>query len=283
MVKKLPLLDHQDDDSDCDDRWHSPKHVRTATVSGGERLSLAANSLEVEFFTYLHSELRKATKFFEMTEKELVMREERIREGVKVVRKPDASVLTDRWLGVARSVFGLYKELLTLEVYAIMSFVSFSKILKKHDKITHHPTRSAYMCSFVEKANFASYPRLLQMMHICQSIFDEASDRIEKNGTSHLHDDERLFLFMIRKIGNQASSMTPSPVAGVLSPQEVRLHPAIQSVMPSLMQSLQTSPDRHVSGEEVQEAGKREQSSGESSNDERHPWAVKRKRFRNSR
>lgn len=114
---------------------------------------------------------------------------------------------THKWSLMAKSFFCLYKGLLLLETYAIsMTYCSFSKILKKHDKVTGYNTRCAFMNNVVDKANFANYPRTLEMLKRTQSLYQEATEVSTSEGTSSLHEDERLFINMIHRLNEQVIS-----------------------------------------------------------------------------
>ena len=52
------------------------------------------------------------------------------------------------------NIYKLSRDLLLLETYCIMAFTAFSKILKKHDKVTGHNTKHAFMTKIVIPCNF---------------------------------------------------------------------------------------------------------------------------------
>jgi hypothetical protein len=52
------------------------------------------------------------------------------------------------------SIYKLSRDLLLLESYSIMAFTSFSKILKKHDKVTGYDTKYNFMTKIVIPSNF---------------------------------------------------------------------------------------------------------------------------------
>jgi SPX domain len=51
-------------------------------------------------------------------------------------------------------IYKLSRDLLLLETYSIMALTSFSKILKKHDKVTGYNTKHAFMTKIVIPSNF---------------------------------------------------------------------------------------------------------------------------------
>mmetsp|Transcript_3498 Transcript_3498/g.6620 ORF Transcript_3498/g.6620 Transcript_3498/m.6620 type:complete len:431 (-) Transcript_3498:286-1578(-) len=165
--------------------------------------SMGKSPGEIAFFKLLHSELKKAAKFFDRTKQEFILREERVREGMDIMRKPNSIMVSDKWSTMAKSIYRLYKDLLLLELYAIMTYCSFSKILKKHDKVTGYKTRIAFMANVVNKANFTHYPEVLAMIQRTEALFEEVSQKLLIEGNSALCEDERLFISMIHRFYGQ--------------------------------------------------------------------------------
>lgn len=159
---------------------------------------------EIAFFKLLHAELKKATFFFEKAQQEFLIREERVREGSKIMEQANSIMVNEKWSLLAKSIFRLYKDLLLFETFAIMTYCSFSKILKKHDKVTGHNTRTAFMANVVNKANFTSYPKVMEMIRRCESLYDSVSHRLVQEGKEGLYEDERLFINMISRLNEQA-------------------------------------------------------------------------------
>ncbi|CAN0461065.1 unnamed protein product, partial [Discosporangium mesarthrocarpum] len=67
----------------------------------------------------------------------------------------------------------LYRDLLLLENYAIMNYCGFSKILKKHDKVTGFLTREQFMKNVCNQAPFVHYPRLIKMLSSVEKLFKQ--------------------------------------------------------------------------------------------------------------
>jgi hypothetical protein len=204
-------------DEDDEKKYDTPTHEENNTeiangsarlVGAGEGASSAAQMSrhpgEVAFFKLLNSELKKAIHFFDKAQLEYEIREARVREGIGIMRKANSLMVDEKWTLMAKSLYRLYKELLLLETYAIMTYCSFSKILKKHDKVTKHNTRIAFMKNVVNKANFSHYPKLLAMITRCEHLYDEVSQSLIVEGKSGLYEDERLFINMIHRLNEQA-------------------------------------------------------------------------------
>jgi hypothetical protein len=158
---------------------------------------------EIAFFKLLHSEFKKATHFFERASEEFIIREERVSEGMGIMKQPNSIMVNEKWSLMAKSIFRLYKDLLLLETFAIMAYCSFSKILKKHDKVTGYDTRNAFMLNIVNKANFTNYPKVLEMINRCERLYGEVSENLLREGKEGLYEDERLFINMIHRLNEQ--------------------------------------------------------------------------------
>jgi hypothetical protein len=159
------------------------------------------NPGEVLFFKLLHAEFQKAVHFFDRAIEEFAIREERVVEGNEIVENQHQFQL---WSMLAKSVYRLYTDLLLLETFCIMTYCSFSKILKKHDKVTGFVTRHAFMSKIVNKANFTSYTTLQQMINRCEQLYSDVSARLVQEGQQGLYEDERLFIEMIHQWNQQA-------------------------------------------------------------------------------
>lgn len=164
---------------------------------------------EVAFFKLLNSELQKAVRFFDQAQLELEIRVSRVVDSLRIAKTSQSNVfmVDDIWSILVRSLYSLNKDLLLLETYAIMTYCSFSKILKKHDKLTLHSTRVPFMTNIVNKANFAHYPRLMGMIVRCESLYDEVSKYVAgKDGgmsSAGSMENERLFINMIHRLNEQ--------------------------------------------------------------------------------
>lgn len=158
---------------------------------------------EVAFFKLLHSEFKKVTLFFGRASEEYKIREERVQEGMAISKQANSIMVNEKWSLMAKSIHRLYKDLLLLETFAIMTYCSFSKILKKHDKVTGYETRSAFMENVVNKANFTHYPELLEMISRCEKMHEDVSEILLREGKEGLYEDERLFINMINRLNEQ--------------------------------------------------------------------------------
>ena len=171
---------------------------RTTSSMNAHRGIIARCPGEVAFFRLLHVELKKADRFFVDATKGFSIREERIVRGIKITKHQD-STGEKKWSAMAKSIYHLYKELLLLETFAIMNYCGFSKILKKHDKVTRYQTREAFMNNVVGKSSFAEYPRVTEMIQRCERLYEEVSGHL----CLTLSEDESLFVNMIRQLNKR--------------------------------------------------------------------------------
>ena len=196
----------------------NPDQANTKTTA----TKMARNPGEVAFFRLLNSELRKAIRFFDKAQLEFEIRESRVREGIEIMRKANSLMVSEKWSLMAKSLYRLYKDLLLLETYAIMTYCSFSKILKKHDKVTSHNTRVAFMKNVVNKANFTHYPKLLGMISRCENLYEEVSRSLVQEGKLGLYEDERLFINMIHRLNEQVLDTAQEEGADINARKERR-------------------------------------------------------------
>lgn len=177
-----------------------------AGVPSHDAGSIGKSPGEVAFFKLLHAEFKKATHFFDRATEEFTIREERVSEGMTIMKQPNSIMVNEKWSLMAKSIYRLYKDLLLLETFAIMTYCSFSKILKKHDKVTGYETRIAFMSNVVNKANFTNYPKVLEMINRCERLYSEVSENLLREGKEGLYEDERLFINMIHRLNEQVLS-----------------------------------------------------------------------------
>jgi hypothetical protein len=173
-----------------------PSEASTATSSNPhshDAATIGKSPGEVAFFKLLHSEFKKATHFFDRATEEFTIREARVCEGMEIMKQPNSIMVNEKWSLLAKSIYRLYKDLLLLETFAIMTYCSFSKILKKHDKVTGYETRKAFMENIVNKANFTHYPQVLTMISRCEGLYEEVSANLLQEGKHSLYEDERTY------------------------------------------------------------------------------------------
>ena len=84
----------------------------------------------------LRKELKKSTEFFRKAEIEYQIRWDRIWDSYLILKENTLQYDSNAWARLLNACVKFYKDVLLLENFAIMSYCGFSKILKKHDKLT---------------------------------------------------------------------------------------------------------------------------------------------------
>ncbi|KAG5181235.1 hypothetical protein JKP88DRAFT_346652 [Tribonema minus] len=79
----------------------------------------------------------------------------------------------EMWTANMRACVSVYRELLLLEHWIVMSYCGFSKILKKHDRWTGYMTREKYMERVVAQQPFTQCSQLIAMLTTIDRLFRE--------------------------------------------------------------------------------------------------------------
>ena len=76
----------------------------------------------------------------------------------------DEGIIHDKnaWTRLLMGCVKFYKDVLLIENFAIMNYCGFSKILKKHDKLTGYSYIFVYINIFLTDS--------LQEMHLCKKV-----------------------------------------------------------------------------------------------------------------
>ncbi|CAM9998413.1 unnamed protein product [Pylaiella littoralis] len=133
--------------------------------------AMAQSAGEVEFYRLLRQELKKCSEFFTGVEAQLTVRQARVNEGWRQLLLPNVVVEGNPNKRLMAACVKLYKDLLLLENFAIMNYCGFSKILKKHDKLTGFRTRESFMKNVVNQAPFVQYPKVIKMLSAVEILF----------------------------------------------------------------------------------------------------------------
>lgn len=112
---------------------HSHSHER-------EVEEISKSNEERQFFSRLHKEVKKTNVFFNRLEMESCIRWDRIWNAYLLLReKNNVSDIFDKtggWARLLTACVNFYRDMLVVENFAILNYDGFSKILKKHDKLT---------------------------------------------------------------------------------------------------------------------------------------------------
>ena len=165
--------------------------VVTDNPTTKELKQLVSDPREVRFFKKVGVEIRKVSEFYQIVEGQFLIRLQRIRWSLGVVTSVNDdsmnSINLERLLVACNK---LHRDLLMLESYCLMNYSGFSKILKKHDKLTGYATRDIFMRSKVNKQPFVKPRALLDMISESELIFHQVTQLYETSQSRTLeHDD----------------------------------------------------------------------------------------------
>ncbi|CAM9605057.1 unnamed protein product [Ectocarpus sp. 12 AP-2014] len=170
---------------------------------------MARSAGEVEFYRLLRQELRKCSEFFTGVEGQvcLEVRQARVNEGWRQLLLPNVVVEGNPNKRLMAACVKLYKDLLLLENFAIMNYCGFSKILKKHDKLTGFRTRESFMKNVVNNAPFVQYPKVIKMLSAVEALFkniESLPSASAEAGTRVPLREEQLFIDTMLTINTEA-------------------------------------------------------------------------------
>lgn len=187
----------------------------------------ASDLVFAPFFQALHEELKKVSDFFEEAEETFVIREQRVRNGI---REASTAAFTSYNASskAALSVAWLYKDLLSLETFAIMTYCCFSKLLKMLDNKSGLQLGLKFMYDVVNKANFTHYPRTRNMIQKTHILFEEVQHNLSKEDACMLQTDESLFIDAVVRLRNDELSALRHSGRNFLLKNQIKLDSCTQ-------------------------------------------------------
>ncbi|CAM9704286.1 unnamed protein product [Ectocarpus sp. 8 AP-2014] len=135
-------------------------------------------------------EIRRGAQFLALSEGQYVIKTRIVLDGYQstqhLLQSPRLGLegmvsdetATEMWIRLMDACISVYRELLLLNHWVIVSYCGFSKILKKHDRWTHFNTKEKYMRLVVAKQHFTSYPKLHAMLRDMEALYTHISNRL---------------------------------------------------------------------------------------------------------
>ena len=133
--------------------------------------NIAKLEYEIEFFKEIKAELKECSNFFSSIETEYTNRFERIAIGYNQLKLNFSKYDKNSAPRLLQACINLYKDVLQLENFAVTNYCGYSKILKKHDKMTGFATRDAFMRNVMSVQNFTQYPVLLNLIKKSEELY----------------------------------------------------------------------------------------------------------------
>lgn len=200
---------------------------------------LTKSASEVEFFRVLKYELKKTSDFFAMSEQLYKIRHKRVLESHQLLKDNESQSGEGRfdrnsWTRLLSSCVKFYKDVLLLENYAIMNYCGFSKILKKHDKLTGYTTREAYLKNVLNAQNFTHFPFVMELLRQVEKLFDDIQSM---QNAIPIHREEKLFIEAIRGLNHEAQKLQAEEISNP--------GPAVDQAEAEVVQALGEEPTEY--------------------------------------
>merc|ERR1712032_1418966 len=115
----------------------------------------------------------------------------------------DFNILTqEKKNALISNIVNIHRRLLLLRNFAVLNHIGFTKILKKHDKLTGFETRGKYMINLVNSQPFSTHNTLQRVLSF---VMDEYRDFTTYENGSDLeeHNNKELFLEIMQKVRQQ--------------------------------------------------------------------------------
>lgn len=180
-------------------------NIDGCTSSDSSSRNIANNKSEVEFFRLLRKELKKTSDFYSSAEEIYKIREKRVWTGMEMLKEEGKKIDKETWTRFLMACLKFYKDVLLLENFAIMNYCAFSKILKKHDKLTGYSTRDAFMRNVMNVQNFTNYTYIMELVKKAEKLFEDVEQL--KLKFSIPSEEERMFIDAIRDLNYQAQEL----------------------------------------------------------------------------
>jgi SPX domain protein involved in polyphosphate accumulation len=166
---------------------------------------ISKNGFEIEFFKEIKSQLKDCSNFFSTLEEHYSTRFERIMVGYNQLKQNSSKYDKNACSRLLKACVNLYKDVLQLENFAITNYCGYSKILKKHDKLTQFSTREAFMRNVMSIQNFTQYPSLMILIKKCEDLYADIQNNIQNSTALNipLKAEEQLFIDMIGNLKHQ--------------------------------------------------------------------------------
>mmetsp|Transcript_19250 Transcript_19250/g.24486 ORF Transcript_19250/g.24486 Transcript_19250/m.24486 type:complete len:315 (-) Transcript_19250:1638-2582(-) len=172
------------------------KQLHALDVRNTQQIGKKRNLQDVEgekiFFKSLLSELKKVDRTFLRLEKNII---EQFLKFVHKFRPILKEVSRDSNLEIVSTVMkhcaAIHLQFVLLENYAVMNYCGFTKILKKHDKVTGFLTREKYMLKMVNECEFSKHSRVDDALKVVGKEFENLKKMVvEIEKVRKINDEE---------------------------------------------------------------------------------------------
>eukprot|EP00516_Mucochytrium_quahogii_P007950 CAMPEP_0203744396 /NCGR_PEP_ID=MMETSP0098-20131031/481_1 /ASSEMBLY_ACC=CAM_ASM_000208 /TAXON_ID=96639 /ORGANISM=" , Strain NY0313808BC1" /LENGTH=243 /DNA_ID=CAMNT_0050631903 /DNA_START=472 /DNA_END=1203 /DNA_ORIENTATION=- len=199
---------------------------------------IEASEDERKFFSYLRKELNKLTRTYTVLWKRgfsqlcvcwNTIEEFRVKNGVSIPQEKLAAIVS------------VCENLLLLRNFCVINYCGFTKILKKHDKVTGFKTKDKYMLKMVNDQPFSEHASLkLALEYIAEEYKFLNQSGGQLRPVSRKKDIERLRqnLFPKKSCQMQLEKRKSSDICSPISPKRRKREPVSQQTTKANLDSL---------------------------------------------
>lgn len=126
-----------------------------------------------DFFKDVMKEMKKTSFFFDSSERSCLIRRARILAGIKILKGEGSRLTKSEWTRMLTACVRFYKDAVLIENYAVLHLAGFSKIIKKHDKITGFQTKEIFLRNVVSRQNFVRHSFFTTLLSESEALFNE--------------------------------------------------------------------------------------------------------------
>ena len=136
-----------------------------------EEIDITSLEKEKQFFRELTESVIMVDNFFNQIQVQYIVEVKQLIEEVKKVDSCPKEKLEETIESLLESCRVIHGKLLLLEMYAHVNYCGFTKITKKHDRVTGYATQKKYMQKKVNVAKFSSFTLLRNSVRIVEDQY----------------------------------------------------------------------------------------------------------------
>lgn len=130
------------------------------------------NQDEKNFFLFLRKELTKVSNIFAELERRALTQFLQMLHVIEAARIERKSLVDQHLNSIVQRLTVVHRHLVLLRNFAVLNYCGFTKILKKHDKVTGFQTRDKYMLKMVNEQPFAYHTTLKKALEILAEEYE---------------------------------------------------------------------------------------------------------------
>ncbi|GBG25327.1 SPX domain-containing protein 1 [Hondaea fermentalgiana] len=133
---------------------------------------LMKNADEKNFFLFLRKELGKVSHIFAELERRALTQFLQLLHVIEAARSEMRALPAEALNPIVERLTIVHRHLVLLRNFAVLNYCGFTKILKKHDKLTGFETKDKYMLKIVNEQAFAQHTTLKKALEIIAEEYE---------------------------------------------------------------------------------------------------------------